>query len=68
MKEMVKRKYFELPKGQIAADAARDFFFKAHRTQFATALHQKKVRSGNPPNEYALLAWQTRNLGQSEGS
>jgi HTH-type transcriptional regulator / antitoxin HigA len=66
VKEMVKRKYFELPKGQIAADAAREFFFRAAGPQFATALHRKKVRSGNPPNEYALLAWQARILDKAK--
>lgn len=65
VKEMVKRKYFNVPTGQLAVDAARDFFFRAAGPQFATALHRKKVRSGNAPNEYALLAWQARILDKA---
>jgi HTH-type transcriptional regulator / antitoxin HigA len=59
LKEMAKRGWI---KGADLAQAARDWFLAAAGPQFATALHRKKVRSGNPPNEHALLAWQARVL------
>jgi HTH-type transcriptional regulator / antitoxin HigA len=59
LKEMSKRGW--LTGGDLAI-AARDYFFAAAGPQFATALHRKKVRSGNPPDEFALLAWQARVL------
>jgi HTH-type transcriptional regulator/antitoxin HigA len=40
----------------------RNFFVHSAGPQFATALHRKKVRAGNVPNEFALLAWQARVL------
>lgn len=61
-KEMAKRGWISLPKGRRIADAVREFFLSAAGPQFATALHRKKVRSGNAPNEAALLAWQARIL------
>lgn len=62
-KEMIKRKWLEVLPGQSAVDATRRFFVTMAGPQFATALHRKKVRSGNVPNEFALLAWQARILG-----
>jgi HTH-type transcriptional regulator/antitoxin HigA len=59
LKEMAKRGWL---KGKDLVEAARGFFLAAAGPQFATALHRKKVRSGNPPNEFALLAWQARVL------
>ncbi len=59
LKEMVKRQWLS---GVNLVEAARDYFLEAAGPQFATALHRKKVRSGNAPNEYALLAWQARVL------
>ncbi len=40
----------------------REYFLHAAGPQFATVFHRKKMRSGNVPNEYALLAWQARIL------
>lgn len=59
LKEMAKRGWL---KGANLADAARAYFLTAAGPQFATALHRKKVRSGNAPDEFALLAWQSRVL------
>ncbi len=59
LKEMAKRGWL---KGKDLAEAARRYFLEAAGPQFATALHRKKVRSGNAPNEYSLLAWQARVL------
>lgn len=63
IKEMVKRRYMAVKKGQPPIEAARDFFIQSAGPQFASALHRKKVRTGNVPNEFALLAWQARVLG-----
>jgi HTH-type transcriptional regulator/antitoxin HigA len=59
LKEMAKRGWL---KGTDLAVAARDYFSSAAGPQFATALHRKKVRSGHPADEFALLAWQARIL------
>ena len=61
-KEMIKRKWFDLPRGANPIERVKDYFLHAAGPQFATALHRKKMRSGNVPNEYALLAWQARIL------
>jgi len=62
IKEMVKRKWLDVKPQQSPVEAVRDFFVHAAGPQFATALHRKKVRAGNVPNEFALLAWQARVL------
>jgi HTH-type transcriptional regulator / antitoxin HigA len=59
LKEMAKRGWL---KGKDLVEAARNYFMSAAGAQFATALHRKKVRSGNAPDEFALLAWQVRVL------
>lgn len=59
LKEMAKRGWL---KAGSLADDARDYFLTFAGPQFATALHRKKVRSGNAPDEFALLAWQARVL------
>jgi HTH-type transcriptional regulator/antitoxin HigA len=61
-KEMLKRKWFTVPRNANPLDCAKQYFLEAAGPQFATALHRKKMRSGNVPNEYALLAWQARIL------
>jgi len=61
-KEMIKRKWFDLPRGANPIECVREYFLRSAGPQFATALHRKKMRSGNVPNEYALLAWQARIL------
>lgn len=66
-KEMIKRKWFELPRGANPIERAKEYFLHAAGPQFATALHRKKMRSGNVPNEYALLAWQARILERARG-
>jgi HTH-type transcriptional regulator/antitoxin HigA len=62
IKEMVKRKWLVVAPKESPVEAVRNFFFHAAGPQFATALHRKKVRAGNVPNEFALLAWQARVL------
>lgn len=61
-KEMIKRKWFDLPRGANPIARVKEYFLHAAGPQFATALHRKKMHSGNVPNEYALLAWQARVL------
>lgn len=61
-KEMIKRKWFDLPRGGNPIGRVKEYFLDAAGPQFATALHRKKMHSGNVPNEYALLAWQARIL------
>jgi HTH-type transcriptional regulator / antitoxin HigA len=62
LKEMQKRNWFSATSGENLVNAAKSFFLQGAGPQFASALHRKKVRSGNVPNEYALLAWQARVL------
>lgn len=64
--EMVKRNWLKPDLGQSLADAARLWFQQAAGSQFATALHRKKVRGANMPDEIALLAWQARILEIAE--
>lgn len=64
-KEMMKRKWFDVPHGVNPVEKVKEYFLHAAGPQFATALHRKKMRSGNVPNEYALLAWQARILEQA---
>lgn len=61
-KEMIKRKWFDVPRGGNPVEKVKEFFLQSAGPQFATALHRKKMRSRNVPNEYALLAWQARIL------
>lgn len=49
-------------KGKDLPQAAMRYFVSVAGAEFATALHRKKVRSGNAPDEFALLAWQARVL------
>lgn len=61
-KEMIKRRWLEVSRGVNPVEAVRNYFIHAAGPQFATAFHRKKMRSGNAPNEFALLAWQARVL------
>ncbi len=61
-KEMIKRKWFDVPRGESPLEEVKEYFLRAAGPEFATAYHRKKMRSGNVPNEYALLAWQARIL------
>ncbi|KKB84723.1 DNA-binding protein [Devosia limi DSM 17137] len=61
-KEMIKRRWFDLPRGSNPIGLVKDYFLQAAGPRFATAFHRKKMHSGNVPNEYALLAWQARIL------
>jgi HTH-type transcriptional regulator/antitoxin HigA len=66
-KEMIRRKWFNLPRGANPIERVKEYFLHAAGPQFATAFHRKKMRSGNVPNEYALLAWQARILERAHG-
>jgi HTH-type transcriptional regulator/antitoxin HigA len=66
-KEMIKRKWFDLPRSANPIERVKEYFLHAAGPQFATAFHRKKMRSGNVPNEYALLAWQARILERAHG-
>ena len=66
-REMIKRKWFDLPRGVNPIERVKEYFLHAAGPQFATAVHRKKMRSGNVPNEYALLAWQARILERARG-
>ena len=68
LKEMISRKWFTPRTDETPINAVRDFFLRAAGSQFATALHRKKVRSGSVPNEYALLAWQARVLDLAQAT
>ncbi|MBY3101227.1 ImmA/IrrE family metallo-endopeptidase [Rhizobium laguerreae] len=59
LREMARRGWI---KGDDLATSARTWFHQVAGPQFATALHRKKMHSGNAPNEHALLAWQARVL------
>lgn len=61
-KEMIKRNWLQVAKNDNPIEAAKSYFLEAAGSQFATAYHRKKMRSGSVPNEYALLAWQARIL------
>lgn len=61
-KEMIKRRWFDVPRGANPLEKVKEYFLSAAGPQFATAYHRKKMRSGSAPNEYALLAWQARVL------
>jgi HTH-type transcriptional regulator / antitoxin HigA len=61
-KEMIKRKWFAVPRNANPLDYAKQYILQAAGPQLATAFHRKKMRSGTVPNEYALLAWQARIL------
>lgn len=62
IKEMAARKWFDAPRKQYPVTLVKEYFLRAAGPQFASALHRKKMHSGNAPNEYALLAWQARIL------
>ena len=61
-REMVKRKWFDVPRGADLIERTKAYFLEAAGTQFATALHRKKIRGSTLPDEYSLLAWQARVL------
>ena len=58
--EMAKRRWFNAPQGSDTIAWAKEYFLEAAGSQFVAALHRKKMRGVTLPNEYALLAWQTR--------
>ena len=62
IKEMTKRRWFDLPRGADVGLKVREYFFATAGPEFLTAFHRKKIRSGTPSNEYSLLAWQARVL------
>ena len=65
IKEMVKRRWFDVPRGSDVVQQFKLYFEAAAGPQLTTAFHRKKMRCGSLPNEYALLAWQLRVLDQA---
>ena len=61
-REMIKREWFDVPRNANPLEKTREYFLRAAGPQIVTAYHRKKMRSGNAPNEYSLLAWQARVL------
>ena len=67
-REMIRRNWFDLPRGENLVEKTREYFLRTAGPQFATAVHRKKMRSGNVPNEYSLLAWQARILERARAT
>jgi HTH-type transcriptional regulator/antitoxin HigA len=66
-REMAKRGWFDVPRKADVYELARDYFMQAAGPQFVSAYHRKKMHGGGSlPNEYALLAWQTRILERAQ--
>lgn len=57
---MAERHWFDAPRGSDTIARAKEYFLEAVDPHFVAALHRKKMRGVTIPNEYALLAWQTR--------
>lgn len=67
VKEMYQREWFEGFSGSLdaALDHAKDLmssFLENQNIRPTVALHRKRIRSGSPIDEYALLAWECRVL------
>ena len=65
-KEMIRRGWFDLPRGADPIEATKEYFLQAAGPHFTSALHRKKMRSETMPNGYALLAWQARVLERAK--
>ena len=61
-REMIRRRWFDMPRGANLIERTKAYFLEAAGPQFVTALHRKKIRGATFPSEYALLAWQARVL------
>lgn len=59
-KEMIGRGWVKIENKASPEDSVKDYFINSAGTQYATAFHRKKFHGKNTPNEYSLLAWQTR--------
>jgi len=66
IKEMIKKGWLDLKDKQSPLQAVKEYFTNTAGLQYATALHRKKFHGSNRPNEYALLAWQSRVLGKAK--
>ncbi len=64
--EMIRRGWIQPQLGESLADAVQGYFERVAGSSFATALHRKKLRGQNLPDEAALLAWQARVLDLAE--
>ncbi|WP_417832199.1 ImmA/IrrE family metallo-endopeptidase [Terasakiella sp.] len=65
LKEMRKRGWFNENITQNPAEAARHFFEKTVGEEFIGAMHRKRFRGENEPDEYFLLAWQAYVIGEA---
>ena len=61
-REMAKRRWFDVARGDELPERVKTYFLDVAGPQFVTALHRKRMRGTTVPNEYALLAWQARIL------
>jgi len=59
-REMIRRQWFDLPREGDIIEATKKYFTESIGSNFTLALHRKKMRGDDLPNEYALLAWQSR--------
>ena len=59
-REMVRRGWFDLPRGADLFECVRNYFVEGVGPQIASSYHRKKMYGDSVPNEYALLAWQAR--------
>ncbi len=64
-KDMIRRKWFTVPRGSNPVEKVREYFLSAAGPEFVSAFHRKKMHSGTIPNEYSLLAWQARVLDRA---
>jgi len=67
LKEMIKRKWVSVRKGMNPIEVVKEYFLR-EGGQYANALHRKKFHGENKPNEYSLLAWQSRVLEKARNS
>ena len=58
--DMAERRWFGVPQGTDIIERAKKYFLEDAGPQFFAALQRKKTRGVTIPNEYSLLAWQTR--------
>ena len=65
-REMIKRRWFSVPRGTDPISRVREYFLSAAGPQFASAFHRKKMHSGTTPNGYSLLAWQARVIERAD--
>lgn len=61
-KEMIRRNWFDHTCESDVIEATKAYFLEVTGEHFGLIFHRKNIRGVNPPNKYALIAWQTRIL------